>query len=119
MATGDWLGIVFRTDTKPFTDTRVRKALRIVSDRQAMVDLVLGPDGGTVTCDHPVWTGDQYRASFGCPPQVDEAKRLLSEAGYPDGIDIDIHTSDLRPYWINLVQVYQQQAAKRALRSTW
>jgi peptide/nickel transport system substrate-binding protein len=116
VATGDWLGIVFRTDTKPFTDTRVRKALRIVSDRQAMVDLVLGPDGGTVTCDHPVWTGDQYRASFGCPPQVDEAKRLLSEAGYPDGIDIDIHTSDLRPYWINLVQVYQQQAAKAGIK---
>ena len=116
VATGDWLGIVFRTDTKPFTDTRVRKALRIVSDRQAMVDLVLGPDGGTVTCDHPVWTGDQYRASFGCPPQVDEAKRLLAEAGYPDGIDIDIHTSDLRPYWINLVQVYQQQAAKAGIK---
>ena len=46
--TGDWLGIVFRTDTEPFTDARLRKALRIATDRQALVDLVLGPGGGIV-----------------------------------------------------------------------
>ena len=89
--TGDWMGIVFRTDTEPFIDARLRKALRIATDRQALVDLVLGPDGGIVSCDHPVWTGDQYRASFDCPPQIDEAKRLLAEAGYPDGIGIRHH----------------------------
>lgn len=116
VATGDWIGIAFRTDTEPFTDARVRKALRIVSDRQAMVELVLGPEGGIVACDHPVWTKDQYRAPFDCPPQVDEAKRLLAEAGYPDGIEIDIFTSDLRPHWINFVQVYQQQAAQAGIK---
>ena len=41
--TGDWQGIVFRTDVEPYTDARVRKALRIATDRAAMVDLVLGP----------------------------------------------------------------------------
>jgi peptide/nickel transport system substrate-binding protein len=73
VATGDWIGIAFRTDTEPFTDARVRKAIRIVSDRQAMVELVLGPDGGIVACDHPVWTKDQYRAPFDCPPPADQA----------------------------------------------
>ena len=34
--TGDWLGIVFRTDTEPFTDARVRKAVRIATNRQAI-----------------------------------------------------------------------------------
>jgi peptide/nickel transport system substrate-binding protein len=116
VTTGDWLGIVFRTDTEPFTDARVRRALRIATDRQAIIDLVLGPDGGVVTCDHPVWTGDQYRAPFDCPPQIDEAKRLLAEAGYPDGIEIDVTTSDLRSTWIDMVQVYQQQVAQAGIK---
>ena len=116
VATGDWRAIVFRTDTEPFTDARVRKALRIATDRQAMIDLVLGPGGGVVACDHPVWTGDQYRAPFDCPQQIDEAKRLLAEAGYPDGIEIDVVTSDLRSLWIDMVQVYQQQVAQAGIK---
>ena len=114
--TGDWLGIVFRTDTEPFTDARLRKALRIVTDRQALVDLVLGPGGGVVTCDHPVWTGDQYRAPFDCQPQVEEAKRLLAEAGYADGIEFDLTTSNLDPRFITLAEVYQQQVAKAGIK---
>ena len=115
VATGDWRTIAFRTDTWPFTDARVRKALRIATDRQAMIDLVLGPGGGVVACDNPVWSGDQYRAPFDCPQQIDEAKRLLAEAGYPDGIEIDVVTSDLRALWIDMVQVYQQQVAKAGI----
>ena len=114
--TGDWLGIVFRTDTEPFTDARVRKAVRIAADRQAIVDLVLGSGGGVVSCDHPVWSGDQYRAPFDCPQQVDEAKRLLAEAGYPDGIEFDLTTSDLKAAWIDMVQVYQQQVAQSGIK---
>jgi len=116
VATGDWRAIVFRTDIEPFTDARVRKALRIATDRQAMIDLVLGPGGGVVACDHPVWTGDQYRAPFDCPQQIDEAKRLLAEAGYPDGIEIDVVTSDLRSLWVDMVQVYQQQVAQAGIK---
>ena len=114
--TGDWLGIVVRTDTEPFTDPRVRKALRIATDREALVHLVLGPDGGIVTCDHPVWTGDQYRASIECPPQVEEAKRLLAEAGYPDGIELDITSSDTDPRFVTLAEAYQQQVAQAGIR---
>ena len=115
--TGDWLaGIVFRTDVKPFDDVRVRKAMRIATDRQEMINLVLGEGGGVVTCDQPVWTGDQYRADIECPQQIDEAKRLLTEAGYPDGIEIDVVTSDLRSLWVDLVQVYQQQVAAAGIK---
>ena len=116
VATGDWRTIAFRTDTWPFTDARVRKALRIATDRQAMIDLVLGPGGGVVACDNPVWSGDQYRAELDCPQQIDEAKRLLAEAGYPDGIEIDVTTSDLRATWIDIVQVYQQQVAAAGIK---
>ena len=116
VTTGDWMGIVFRTDTEPFTDARIRRAVRIATDRQALIDLVLGPGGGIVTCDHPVWTGDQYRAPFDCPQQIDEAKRLLAEAGYPDGIEFDMTTSNIDPRFVPLAEAYQQQVAKAGIK---
>jgi len=59
--TGNWRGLVFRTDVAPFDDPRVRQALRLAADRQGMVDLVMG-GGAVVACDTPVGARDQYRA---------------------------------------------------------
>ena len=63
-----------------------------------------------------MWTGDQYRASIDCPQQIDEAKRLLAEAGYPDGIEFEITTSNLEPWFIPMAEAYQQQVAKAGIR---
>ena len=108
---GDWKGISFDVREAPYNDPKVRKALRMVVDRAAMAELVVGPNGGTVTCDNPVFPSDQYRADFECPQDIEGAKALLAEAGYPDGIDIEISTSDLDQHWVNIAEVYQQQAA--------
>lgn len=35
--TGNWRGLIFRTDVEPFNDPRVRKAMRLVADREALV----------------------------------------------------------------------------------
>ena len=112
---GNWRGLVFRTDVAPFTDVRVRKAVRLAADRQELVDLILGGDG-IVACDAPVEPNDQYRANLSCPQDIPGAKKLLAEAGYPNGIDIDIHVSTLEPTWPQLAEAYQQQAAKAGIR---
>jgi peptide/nickel transport system substrate-binding protein len=109
--TGDWFGIIFRTDTPPFDDPRVRKAVRVAADREAMIALMVGEGNAITTCDHPVMAGDPYRADIDCSPNVEEAKRLLAEAGYPDGIEFDLYTSDLEPGMIQYAEVYQQQVA--------
>ena len=113
---GDWKGIAFHVDIPPYDDPRVRKALRMVVDREAMVALVVGPGGGTISCDAPVAPHDQYRAEFDCPPDVEGAKALLEEAGYPDGLDIEVSVSDLDQHWVNIAEVYQQQAAAAGIR---
>ena len=65
--TGNWRGIVFRTDVAPFSDDpRVRKAMRMAADREALLALVEGGNG-TVTCDTPVGPTDQYRADIYLP----------------------------------------------------
>lgn len=113
---GSWQAIVFRTDTPPFDDARVRKAVRMAADRQQIIDLVLGTGNGEVTCDHPVWLGDPYRAEIDCRQDIEGAKALLAEAGYPDGIEFDLHTSNLENEMVPLAEVYQQQAAAAGIK---
>lgn len=113
--TGNWSGLVFRTDVEPFNDPRVRQAMRLVADRQLLVDLVLG-GGGLVACDAPVAPTDQYRAELSCEQDVERAKALLAEAGYPDGLEVDVHVSTLDSNWPTLAVAYQAQAADAGIR---
>ncbi|MCB0107889.1 MAG: hypothetical protein KDE53_18335, partial [Caldilineaceae bacterium] len=87
--TGEWYTLVMRTDTPPYDDVRVRKAMRLVADRQAIIDLVL--DGqGTVACDTPVAPTDAYYWATTCPQDIDQAISLLAEAGYDEGLDVTL-----------------------------
>ncbi len=113
--TGNWRGLVFRTDVEPYSDTRVRKAVRLAADRQELVNLILGGQG-VVACDTPVEPNDQYRADLSCPQDIEMAKSLLAEAGYPDGIDIDVYVATLEPTWPTLAVAYQEQAAPAGIR---
>ncbi|MCB0084367.1 MAG: ABC transporter substrate-binding protein, partial [Caldilineaceae bacterium] len=114
---GRWTGLVMRTDTPPFDDVRVRQAMRLVADRQAIVDLVL--DGaGTVTCDTPVGPNDIYRWNGDCPQDIEKAKALLADAGYSDGLDVTLYASNANPQLVPLAEVYQQQAAAAGINVT-
>ena len=113
--TGNWRGLVFRTDVEPFSDVRVRQAVRLAADRQGLVDLVVG-GGGIVACDTPVEPNDQYRADIDCPQDIEKAQALLAEAGFEDGIDVEVHVATLEPTWPILAEAYQQQAAKAGIR---
>ena len=113
---GDWNAIAFRIDQKPFDDPRVRKALRIAVDRQALTDIVLGPNGGKPSCDTPVWSGDPYRLDGKCAQDIAGAKKLLADAGYPNGIDVEIFTSDVEEHMVELVEAYQEQVKAAGIR---
>ena len=108
--TGNWRGLVFRTDVEPFSDVRVRQALRHLADREALVQLVLG-GGGIVSCDVPVAPTDQYFAGLECPYDLETAKQLLADAGYADGLNVELYIANLEPTWPTLAQAYQQMAA--------
>ena len=113
---GGWFGLVFRTDTAPFNDPKIRKAIRIATDRAEMMKLMVGEGNGTVGCDQPVRADDPFRANLECPQDIDGAKKLLAEAGHPDGIDIEVQTADLEPGMVRFAEVYQQQVAKAGIR---
>ena len=115
ISTGNWRGMVMRTDTAPFDNPKVRKAVRMAVDRQALVDIVMG-GAATVSCDTPVMATDQYRHDMKCPEDIAGAKKLLAEAGYPNGIEMTIHAADLESTWPTIAEVIQQQVAPAGIK---
>ncbi|NJP04576.1 MAG: ABC transporter substrate-binding protein [Chloroflexaceae bacterium] len=113
-AGGKWAGLGMRTDTPPFDDVRVRQAMRLLVDRQQMLELVQ-QGTGTISCDTLVWPGDPHYWEGKCPSDSEQAKALLAEAGYPDGLDVTLYTSNNLPYMLPLAEVYQQQAAQAGI----
>ena len=109
--------IVMRTDMEPFDDVRVRNALKLVQDRQKIQELV--QPKGQVGYDH--WIPASAAAycpstdSDGRPQDVAKAKALLAEAGYPDGLEIELATADdaFRPAF---AQVYKEMAAEAGIK---
>lgn len=81
-------------DYAPFNDVRVRKAIALALDRQRIVDTFY-PDGSTVAthftpCVLPGGcAGDDWYAQ-----DIEEAKALLAEAGFPNGLKTTIEYRD-------------------------
>jgi peptide/nickel transport system substrate-binding protein len=107
---GGWRAIVFNTQTEEFSDPRLRKALRILANREQIIERALGAGGGAVACDNPVWPGDPYYIDLECDQDQEEAKRLLAEAGHADGLTVEVFTSPLDATWAPMLEVYQAQA---------
>lgn len=108
--TGRWVGLVMNTTLAPFDDARVRKAIRMSADRDALGKLVYGKGGYVTSCDHPVWSGDQYRADLECPRDIEGAKALLAAAGYGDGLEVELFVSDISEGAVKMAEVLQNQA---------
>lgn len=85
-----------RSDRAPGNDPRVIQAMKLATDRQAIFDLVQ-QGYGAVGRDSPI--GPLYTAYYTeetpLPVRdVDAARALLAEAGYPDGLSLELHTPD-------------------------
>jgi peptide/nickel transport system substrate-binding protein len=85
-----------RADRAPGNDVRVQQALKLATDREAIVEVVtlgLGVPGK----DSPIGPlyGEAFDADLELPERdVERARELLAEAGYPDGLSLELHTPD-------------------------
>lgn len=74
----------FNTTRKPFSDPRVRKAFGMALDRKRIVERIT--KGGEMPASFLVPPGlEGYKSPEGLQHDADEARRLLAEAGYPNG----------------------------------
>src|SRR6266403_93930 len=102
-------GIAMNQTTKPFNDIRVRKALTLGLDRY-MASRVLYPIASLKDVGGLMRPGTEFATpeselqklpGFGRNPEKSraEAKRLLAEAGYPNGLKVVLKNRNVRvPY---------------------
>lgn len=81
---------VFQTELPPFDDVRVRQAIIHAIDYDAIMENMV-QDGG-IRMNSPVYASMQYYdADVPMPTHdVELSRSLLAEAGYDDGLDIDL-----------------------------
>lgn len=85
-------------DSNPFQDIRVRQAISYGVNREAIASRVMEdlatPASQIITDGFFGWSPEAGELSY----DLDKAKALLAEAGYPDGFQVDLHcTSDRLP----------------------
>ena len=104
-----------RVDAKPWSDARVRRALRLATD-QAPVAKVAAR-GGTIAQHHHV---SEVHPEYAPLPEfkrdVTAAKQLLAEAGYPDGLDLECRAASDETWMIDALQVMVRQWAEAGIR---
>lgn len=92
-----WSGVVLAdragAQAKPLADVRVRRALNLATDRQAIAD-ALFPDIGEPTNQLTVPGGYGYDEALEdtYPHDQEKARDLLAEAGYADGFTLRLVT---------------------------
>ncbi|MBZ9743246.1 MULTISPECIES: ABC transporter substrate-binding protein [unclassified Mesorhizobium] len=102
-----------RTDQAPFTDKRIRRALALTIDREAVVKGLLK---GRAVIGNDTPFAPIFPSADPSVPQrkqdIGEAKRLLGEAGVPNGFEVTLTTE--RAYDIPDYAVIIQNFAKKA-----
>jgi peptide/nickel transport system substrate-binding protein len=110
-ATGQTRVLRMRVDMDPWTDNNVRKALKLCQNREKILQLAYFGEGvpGHDTHVSPI------HPEF-CPMDVpaydpEQAKALLAEAGYPDGLDVELAVGTGWPDIVSYAEILKEDAA--------
>lgn len=91
--------MAFNMEKEPFDDPLVRKAINMAIDKEEIVDAFYNglADPATSPLPPSLWSHDESLEKYDY--NVEEAKKLLAEAGLEDGFTTELHTmSNPRPY---------------------
>jgi peptide/nickel transport system substrate-binding protein len=108
--TGMWLPFTMRVDRAPFDDARVRQAFRLVVDREQMVEQVLSGHGTVGNDIYAVYDPGYAKQLPQRVQNIQRAKELLSAAGYPNGLEVELVTAPIQAGAVEAAQVFAQQA---------
>lgn len=104
---------------KPLSDVRVRRALSLATDRKACLETVLGGSGKVAAMVPESHVGG-YDGVGEMPyykTDVTAAKKLLADAGYPNGLDLGEYiVVAANPLDVSCAQILQQQWAEAGIK---
>ncbi len=112
---GDPQYLALRNDKPPFDDVRVRRAMNLAIDQQEILDTILNSEGEILNYPFSARWLDYYTPLDELPPEgrelfeyhPEKAKKLLAEAGYPDGFEFDINYAVENQYHLDLMAMLE------------
>lgn len=111
----DYIGI--NLTREPFDDVRVRQAIAYAIDRQQLCDA-----GFFGLCDPiqgPIGEGSPWYFDYApYDRDLDMARQLLEDAGYPDGFEMELLPTVQYGETVRAAQVLQQQLAEVGIEAT-
>jgi dipeptide transport system substrate-binding protein len=113
--------LAYNTQKKPFDDVRVRKAFNMAINKQAIIDAVFLSSGVAAINPIPptIWSYNETIKDDAYNP--DAAKKLLAEAGFPNGFETDLWAMPVqRPYNPNarrIAELMQADLAKVGVKA--
>ena len=120
-------GFAFNYSIEPWNDVRMRQALSLALDRQAILEAVDDTkQGAWQTCLSPLapfYLDPRDKETFGenveyFHKDLQRAHELMDAAGYPDGIDVVVHGNSDRygVGWVNYMETVMLSAAELGIR---
>lgn len=105
--------IAMAADREPFDDNRVRLAMKYCMDPEALARACLGTLGEDIFYNEtpimemlPQYVEIPHRGR-----DIEKAKELLADAGYPNGLSVDLYYASDHPYGQELTQAVKELAA--------
>lgn len=100
----------------PFDDVRVRQAVCHAINRQEILDMLSGGRGTILNSGMTSGLANYYNDGLaGYDYDVEQAKQLLAEAGYADGLEITITVPSNYQYHMDTAQIVVEQLKKAGI----
>jgi peptide/nickel transport system substrate-binding protein len=110
-----WLTVImFNAGKDPVKDARVRRALALALDHKEVISKAVSSAAvlsGPVPTGHTDWFIAPEKLPY-TQVKIDEAKKLLGEAGFPNGFKLQLKTSPLYPEFVSMALVAQENWKK-------
>ena len=106
----------------PMDDPKVREAFARAIDVNACVKLAYGSSGNPaqafIVPGIPGFNVETYQKYYGAGHDVEAAKALLAEAGYPNGLDLEISVISANTQHCDMAEAMQAQVAEAGINLT-
>ncbi|MBI4639700.1 MAG: ABC transporter substrate-binding protein [Candidatus Tectomicrobia bacterium] len=98
---------------KPFDDAQVRRAMQYALNRQAIVEAVLyGTTSPTTSAFPPTSLAFDPKFDKYYPFDLEMAKKLIAQAGYPNGFKATVLATTAYPEFAEMAQIFKSDLAK-------